>query len=85
MVRSKLAQCLSSYFGGPGKFSIVFSVIFQASMDKKPWENFHGKIFPGPGNLMVNIPLVITILDNIIFPCTMLINTAVYFPCDSTW
>ena len=30
-----LAQCLASYFGDPGKFSMVFSIVFQASTGKK--------------------------------------------------
>ena len=50
-----LAQCLASYFGDPGKFSMVFSIVFQASTG----ENF-GEIIvdelTGPANLMLNIP-----------------------------
>ena len=37
-----LAQCLESYFGDPGKFSMVFSVVFQASTGKKLWGKNHG-------------------------------------------
>ena len=30
-----LAQCLASYFGDPGQFSMFFSIVFQASTGKK--------------------------------------------------
>ena len=36
-----LVQCLALYLGYPGKFSMVFSLVFQASTDKKLWENNH--------------------------------------------
>ena len=30
------------YLGYPGKFSMGFSIVFQASKGKKLWENNHG-------------------------------------------
>ena len=46
MVRILLAQRLASYFGDPGKFSMFFSVVFQASTGKKllgkKHRHFHG-------------------------------------------
>ena len=40
--QSTLAQCLALYLGDPGKFSMGFSVVFQARTGKKLWENNHG-------------------------------------------
>ena len=37
-----LAQCLALYLGDQGKFSMGFSVVFQASTGKKLRENNHG-------------------------------------------
>ena len=39
------AQCLASYFGDPGKFSMFFFVVFQASTGKKLREKNPGKNF----------------------------------------
>ena len=36
---------------------MVFYLVFQASTGKKLWEKITEEI-PGPGNLMLNIPLV---------------------------
>ena len=33
--RETLAQCLALYFGDPGKFSMGFSIVFQAGTGKK--------------------------------------------------
>ena len=52
-----LAQCLASNCVDPGKFSMVFSVVFQASTGNKLREKIPEKI-PGPGNMMLNIPLL---------------------------
>ena len=38
-----LAQCLASYLGDLRKFSMFFSVVFQASTGKKLWGKNHGK------------------------------------------
>ena len=40
-----LAQCLASYFRDRGKFSMFFSVVFQASTGKKLRKKNHGKKF----------------------------------------
>jgi len=53
MPKTQTFKCLASYFGDPGKF---FSVVFQASTGKKLLGKITKKI-PGPGNLMLNIPL----------------------------
>ena len=52
-----LAQCLASYLGDLGKFSMFFPTVFQASTGKKLWGKKHGK-FHGPRNLMLHIPLL---------------------------
>ena len=39
----KVAQCLALCLGDPGKFSMGFSVVFQASTGKKLRGKNHGK------------------------------------------
>ena len=36
-------QCLALYLGDPGKFSMGYSVVFQAITGKKLWGKNHGK------------------------------------------
>ena len=50
------AQCLVSYFGDPEKFSMFFSLVFQANIGKKLQGKIREKI-PELGNLMLIIPL----------------------------
>ena len=49
--------CLASYLGDSEKFSMFFSVVFQASTGKKLWGKITEKITE-PGNLMLNILLM---------------------------
>ena len=55
-----VARCLASYFGNPGKFSVVFTVVFQASRGKKPHEKTKEKITELVPIFDANIQLLIS-------------------------
>ena len=63
--RETLAQCVASYFGDPGKFSMGFSIVFQAGTGKKLLGKNHVKKIPGPAKLMLNITLLCYCLQNV--------------------
>ena len=42
-ITGPIVQYLASYFGDPGIFSMVFSIVFQASTGKKFRGRNHGK------------------------------------------
>ena len=56
-----LAQCLESYLGDPGKFSMFFSVVFQASTGKKLRGKNQGK---NPGTRKFDAKHSIIVLIN---------------------
>ena len=58
-IKKRLAQCSASYFGDPGKFSMFFfrSFLGKYSQARNLEKKITEKIL-GPGNLMLNIPLL---------------------------
>jgi hypothetical protein len=63
----------AQYFWDPGKFSMVFSVVFQANTGKKLWGKITEKIaekITGPANLMLNVNVFWAtyppLLDNVV-------------------
>ena len=57
-ITRKIAQCLASYFGDPGKISMVLSIVFfRLAQARNLVEEIMEKI-KGPGNLISSIPLI---------------------------